>query len=389
MRLLAFALLAVHASTQGFAGFTNLTLQNPTGQGSPSIPATVYYPANAPGHQSPLLPQPGGHPVLVFLHGLNVLGSGYGALGERFAQRGYVVVLGNTAQSSATQQLADGIATFAALGLANTQPGHFLQGALDMTRAGVAGHSMGGSTTIGCLAANPGYRAGFCFSPGITPAASQVQVPLGICHGTGDQFLDWQTFGQSLYQNLTAVQDLKFFYVLNQDCTHGNVAGYSQATQLDRDVFDASSRVAIGFFDRYLRGEAKALEDAIGPSARAEPRLFQLDLEVRTPELWLFGTPSIGQQVSFRIAAQPGPTWLLWAAAESNWPSPFGTVLLDPATLSVFTSGTIGADHLWTLPLVLPNDPGLVGLQFPFQGLGFDHLGNGELTGLLRLAIGS
>jgi dienelactone hydrolase len=143
-----FALLfAAPLFAQSFAaGHANLVLANPTGQGSANIPATVYYPAATAGLGVPLLPRPGGHRVLVFLHGLNVLGSGYGALGTRFAQHGYVVVLGNTAQSSASLQVQDGIATFAALAQANSQPG-LLQGALDMTRVGLAGHSMGGATT--------------------------------------------------------------------------------------------------------------------------------------------------------------------------------------------------------------------------------------------------
>lgn len=364
-------LLAAPLIAQNFAaGRADLVLGNPTGQGSANIPATVYYPATTPGPGAPLLPQAGGHRVLVFLHGLNVLGSGYGAVGTRFAQHGYVVVLGNTAQSSATLQVQDGIATFAALAQANTQPG-LLQGALDMTRVGLAGHSMGGATTPGVLAANPGYRCGFCFAPGVAPAASQVTVPMAVCHGAGDTFLDWQTFGLPLYQNLTAVAQLRSFHLMNTDCTHGNVAGFVQTTQIDRDVFTATSKVALGFFDCFLDGNVDGLERVIGGEARNEPRLLQLDCEVRTPQHWSVGRPGLGQTFTLRIAAEPGPVALFSAASQASWSTPFGLALLDPASLLVVATGATANDRLWSLPVPVPTDPSLVGYTVSTQGLGF------------------
>jgi dienelactone hydrolase len=378
-----FALLfAAPLFAQSFAaGHANLVLANPTGQGSANIPATVYYPAATAGLGVPLLPRPSGHRVLVFLHGLNVLGSGYGALGTRFAQHGYVVVLGNTAQSSASLQVQDGIATFAALAQANSQPG-LLQGALDMTRVGLAGHSMGGATTPGVLAANPGYRCGFCFSPGVAPAAAQVTVPMAVCHGAGDTFLDWQTFGLPLYQNLTAVQQLRSFHLMNTDCTHGNVAGFVQATQVDRDVFAATSNVALGFFACFLDGDVQGLEHVIGDAARSEPRLQQLDCEVRAPQHWAAGRPGLGQTFLLRIGTEPGPVALFTAASQASWPTPFGLALLDPGSLLVVAAGTAANDRLWSLPVAVPTDPSLVGFPLLTQGLGLGTAPTWLTTGL-------
>lgn len=384
---LLVALLAAPLLAQGFAaGRADIVLANPTGQGSANLPATIYYPAATAGLGVPLLPQPGGYRVLVFLHGLNVLGSGYGALGTRFAQNGYVVVLGNTAQSSATLQVQDGIATFAALAQANTQPG-LLQGALDMTRVGLAGHSMGGATTPGVLAANPGYRCGFCFAPGVAPSAPQVTVPMGVCHGAGDTFLNWQTFGLPLYQNLTAVQQLRSFHLLNSDCTHGNVAGYVQATQVDRDVFAATSKVALGFFDCFLDGDVAGLEQVIGTEARSEPRLQQLDCEVRAPQHWAVGRPGLGQTFTLRIAAEPGPVGLFTAASQATWSTPFGLGLLDPATLVVVATGAVANDRLWSLPVLVPADPALVGVTVLTQGLGLVPAAVLGTTGLVTTVI--
>lgn len=387
MRTLALLLVTGSAVAQGIAGFTDLTFPNPTTQGTANIDATVWYPATAAGRNAPLRARPGGYPVLVFLHGLNVIGSGYAALGQRFAEHDYVVVLGNTARSSATTQIDDAIATFPALVNANGQTGHFLQGALDMTRAGIAGHSMGGSTTPAVLAANPGYRAGFCFSPGVTPGAAQVQVPMGVCHGTGDTLLDWQTFGLTCYQNLTAVQQLRFFYVMNQDCNHGNIAGYVQASQVDRDVFTSTCRVALGFFDCFLNGAVSGLENAIGNTARAEPRLHRLDLEVRQPQLWMTGSSAIGNTATFVVAAMPGFAGLFFAFADGNWPSPFGTVLIDQATLGIVGSGTAASSCLWQYSLAIPNSPGYVGMHLSLQGLGTDHQSALRVTGRWHLDV--
>lgn len=375
-------LLAAPLVAQTFAvGHADLVLANPTGQGSANIPATIYYPATTTAPSAPLLPRAGGYRVLVFQHGLNVLGSGYGALGSRFAQNGYVVVLGNTAQSSATLQVQDGIATFAALAQANAQPG-LLQGALDMTRVGLAGHSMGGATTPGVLAANPGYRCGFCFAPGVAPAAAQVTVPMGVCHGAGDTFLNWQTFGLPLYQNLTAVSQLRSFHLMNTDCTHGNVAGFVQATQVDRDVFAVTSKVALGFFECFLDGDVAGLERVIGSEARSEPRLQQLDCEVRAPQHWSVGRPGLGQTFTLRIAAEPGPVGLFTAASQVSWSTPFGLALLDPASLVFVAAGAVANDRLWSLPVAVPADPALVGLALLTQGLGTEPSTALRTTGL-------
>src|SRR5205823_2176496 len=120
MRTFALTLLVTgSAVAQGVAGFTDLSFPNPTSQGSPSLDATVWYPATAAGQNAPLRGRPGGYPVLVFLHGLGVFGSGYAALGQRFAEHDYVVVLANTARTSPTTQIDDGIATYPALVQAN------------------------------------------------------------------------------------------------------------------------------------------------------------------------------------------------------------------------------------------------------------------------------
>lgn len=380
-------LLAATAPAQGYpAGFRDLAFPNTTGQGSATIPSTVYYPAQSAGRDAPILSRSGGWPVVVFLHGFAALGSLYPSLGESLARDGFVTVLHNTAQFAAVTQVQDGIALFTALVTANGQTGNALKDALDMSRAGVAGHSMGGGSTVNVLASNPGYKAGLCFAPVSSNNTALVRVPLGVVHGTGDTIVSWQQ-GLGIFQGATGATGMRFLYQMNADCSHTNVAGILMASQTDRDVFARTSSIAAGFFARYLGGDVSGLERVIGPTARAESRLVQLYLNVLEPELWGFGSTAIGQSPRLTLAAQPGPAGIFAAAGEGNLSTVFGTLRLDPATAFPLAIGTTGQDWLYSVTIPIPNDVGLVGAKVPFQGVGGKAQSSFGLTGLWRILV--
>lgn len=380
MRLLSclLPLLApVALAAQGLfpVGFTDLALANNTGSGSATIPARVHYPALSAGRNAALRPQTGGYPVVVFLHGFSALGRQYPALGDHFAARGMITVLHDTAQFDAALQVRDGVALLSALQNANTQIGGFFEGALDMTRSGVCGHSMGGGSTVNVLAQNPGYRAGFCFAPVFPGSATgQVRVPIGIVHGTGDTIVPWSQ-GQNLFLAATAYTGQKLLYLMNGDANHINVVGFLLSTQADREVWDRSARVAYGFFARHLEGRVAALEETFGPTAASEARLVSLSAGVEATELWLVGSTSIGQSTRLTVLAEPGPAAVLLAAGTASLPTPFGTLLLDPATLQTLAAGNAGANRLFVRNLTIPADMSLIGAQVPLQGIGLGRDG--------------
>jgi dienelactone hydrolase len=367
-RLLAFALSAT-AMAQLPAGYITTAFPNPTGQGSGLLTARVYYPALSAGFNAPLRVLAGGYPVIVFLHGYGGIGSFYTVLGKMFAEAGYVVVLGNTAQFSASTQVLDGRALFPALQHANSQAGTFLEGALDMSRAGVCGHSMGGGSTVNVLLHNPGYAAGFCFAP-VSASSAAVRVPLGVVHGTGDTTLAWASTGQAVYQQATNYTGMKVFYLLDNSCNHTNVAGLSLSSQTSLAVWTRCAAVAVGFFGRFLNDEPGGLEEIIGPAGRAEPRLAQVSVEVETPDVWQVGAAAIGQSTRISMAAEPGIASIFAAAGTYSVATPFGTLLLDPATLAIAQTGTIAADRLLSITLSVPNTPALIGARVYFQAAG-------------------
>ena len=231
------------------AGYRDLSFPNTTGQGSSTLSARVYYPATAAGANTPMVTPPaGGYPLGVFLHGWLQQGTSYPKLGNFLAKKGYVAVLNNTGQFSSSVQGNDAKAYYPALSVASTQPGNFLQGAIDMNRAALSGHSMGGGNTIEVLANNPGFRCGFVFAP-IYPGASttaQVDVPLGVIHGEGDFVLIWSLTGLNVYNQATGVTGLRTFYRMDFSCGHNNLTSLIQLTSTDQEVWRARCRRSPG-----------------------------------------------------------------------------------------------------------------------------------------------
>lgn len=384
--LAAFAALALSCSVAGQeAGYRDLTFPNTTGQGSNTLSARVYYPATSSGSNAPMIPPPaGGYPVVVYLHGWTQTGASYSKLGSYLSRKGYVAVLNNTAQFSFSTQAADGKAYFGALSAANTQVGAFLEGALDMSRVGLSGHSAGGGNTITVLADNPGYRCGFVFAP-IDPGAgtsAQVEVPLAVIHGEGDLVLLWQLTGLNIYNEATNARGLRTFYRMTFGCGHNNLVGLFHLTSTDQEVWRVSKRVMRGFFDHFLGVDQRGLDVVIGDSARAEPRLSELYLSVETPTLWTAGDAQLGQTVTMHVASEPG---LVVLAASGGLgtplPTPFGELVLDPSTLLTSWVSQVGAERYATTSLAIPSVPSLVGFQLALQALGVGTGAGSSLSG--------
>ena len=327
-------------------GYRNLTLPNPTSQGSSSLPVRVYYPATASGQNAPIITPPAaGYPTVVFLHGLFQIGRAYSRLGEHLAKKGYVAVLNETGQFSSSLQADDGAALFHALVVANGQSGNVLEGALDMSRAGLCGHSVGGGNTVTVLATNPGYQAGLVFAP-IYPGASttnQVNVPLGIIQGTGDLVLAWGLTGLPMFNAAHNFTGLKTLYLFGFSGGHNNVPGLYVITSGDSAVWQRSKRVMTGFFDRYLKDDVAELDKVIGATALSEPLLSTIYVEIEAPDVWLTGQPSIGQTVQINTSSEPGVA-IYGAAAATTSPiaTPFGDLLLDPTSIFVPYSAAVG-----------------------------------------------
>lgn len=373
--LLACALwaLPVPASAQSShqVGWHDVVLANPSGFGSPALAARIAYPAAAHGRNVPVLPQAGGWPVIVFLHGYAQLGRDYQALGEAWARAGFVVAQLDTAQWNFLDLWDDGIAMFGALGAANAASGTLLAGAFDMQRVGIAGHSMGGATTGLVLACNPGYRCGLALAPvfpGVT-AAGMVTVPFGIVVGTGDMITPPGIFAEPFFEAVASQHGLKFLYTMNVECDHMNVAGLSMSPT--PDVFARVVDVGAAFFRHFLLEDSNAIERCVGPTALAESRLVSVQQRIAEPRVWASRPLRIGRRTRLSLAAEEGIGAILVAGSTAPaMPTVVGTLLLDPASAFAWRVAELPRERRIDAMLEVPDDPLLAGFTIAFQAIG-------------------
>ena len=371
--LSAALLLATAGAAQPFqAAFRDLPLQNRTSQGSTVLQARVYYPGYAPVQNAPMIPRQGGYPVYVFLHGMGSIGSMYTEHGRMFAERGYVCVLSDTAQSDGALQYLDGIAIYPSLTAENEDPQSFFYGALDMSHAAIGGYSMGGMSSMRVLSANCGYIAGFAHAPAGGTFWGRVEgihcrQPFAIVQGTGDTVVSWQGGGYDWWSQ-TGFTGEKVFYLLDGACNHMNVCSVPSQAQIDKDIFMRAMSVCFGFLDAHVKGITAGLEEVLGGRARVEPHLTGLYFEVQQPALWTIRT---GNVISLREVSEPGGMMLLASLGMSSNPTQFGILELAPETLTVPMSCSIDQGRFLTRDWFVPS--ALAGLLVHVQSLGVDN----------------
>ncbi|MCB9880438.1 MAG: hypothetical protein H6832_15270 [Planctomycetes bacterium] len=393
--LTALVLLASSLIAQGpyRVGARYEAFINPTSSGSSLLYSSVYYPAITDGYQAPIVKRSGGHPVLVFLHGFGAVGQMYPELAFDWARAGYVVVLQNTAQNDPPLQIKDGTAVFHALVKENSTRGSFYEGQLDTKRFVIAGHSVGGANAVHVLANNPGYRAGFAWSPyagvdGKYTASSgpKITVPFGVAGGVGDKVTPWDKHGRPIYDNLNT-NVLKFAYVFDEEGDHATVVSWTTSKlPVALDVFTRSMLVARGLFDHVLFGDPGSLDEAIGLTARVDAHLRSLSTDVQTPCYIKRGVDRIGQLALFQLVAADGYAVHMLALQRIETTTPVGTLYLDPNTIFILQVTYQTNAGIALYPHLVPNDVRMKGLVFPVQALLIGSRGV-ELSNELMLAV--
>lgn len=390
--LLTAALLAASPAAAQLekVGFITTTFKNPTSSGSANLAVQVHYPATSSGKNATLKTVAGGWPVVVFLQGFTVAASSYTRAADYIAARGYVVVINDTSSLSPDGQAADGIAQYSAVASENAKANGFFKGALDPKRVGLAGHSMGGGTTVRVLASNPGYLAGVPIAPWDLKLlfnrdypksyAPKVKVPLAILHGQGDSTVAWSQ-GKAFYDLATAYRQLKTMYLFNNSGGHSNVAGTVINNTTDQAIFNRSMSVLVGFMDAYVKNDSSGLENVLGPTARAEIYLSQIMHHVDQTELWLTGNTTLGSKFNMQALAKPGPAVLAAGLRIAPVMTVFGPFVLNGAAMALVNRAPASSLGLQTTPLQIPNDATLKGLAVTFQALGSNTPGMLRLTG--------
>jgi len=374
---LVWTLLVSTALGQQPTSYVDVSWPNVTGAGSPLLDARIHYPSVSTGPSSAIAPNPGGYPVVVFLHGFGMLGNDYASIGDLLASEGFVAVMLNTAQYSYVDMEHDARAVFPAIASANRAPGGFFEGSLAADRVGLLGHSMGGAVIAYVLnddpsetSANPGYLCGLALAPvdpAVVGASTTVRVPIGLVSGEGDTLTPPSSHAVPYYASLQPSEGLKFHYQMGLSCDHMNIIGLASN---DPSVYERTILITLGFFGQFLGGSLVGLDAVLGPEGQADPNLSNLEMDAAVPQSWASGDLAIGTQTRISVAAENGFSGLLAAQSTSNpMTTSYGPLLLDPSSAFSVVETYIAGERLDVM-LTVPNSPVLVGTTFAVQGAG-------------------
>jgi acetyl esterase/lipase len=184
----------------------------------------------------PASPGPGTHPLVVFLHGWNVLDvESYRGWLEHLARRGNVVVYPRYQTSALTLPTTFTGNAVAALRTALVELGSGGHAAVDPARAGVVGHSFGGvlAANLAAIAAAeslPTMRAVMCAEPGTAGFGvyeDYADVPSGtllLAIAGEDDLVVGTTDARRIFLGTTAVPLADKDYVLLRTDEHGTPA---------------------------------------------------------------------------------------------------------------------------------------------------------------------
>lgn len=299
-RSLAAAALAVASAT---AGVTAQDLSQP-GPRTPAqrdvtvvrangstFTATVHYPATAAQAGSPVDAANGPYPIIAFGHGFVTPISNYASTAAHLASWGFIVMLPQTQGSlfpSHAAFAADFVSALDWMGAQGGVAGSAWAGAVDASRRGAMGHSMGGGAALLAADADPSIRAVVPMAaaetnPSSTAACNGIAVATRIINGSQDTIVAPSTNGP-MYANLRGPSQLVtitggshcgFIDSAIAFCDSGSITRAAQLAIVRREVTEfmlllpARRRVALG--RRVGRARARRGRRAAG-AADAGPR---------------------------------------------------------------------------------------------------------------------
>jgi len=385
----AIALFAASALAQTYplVASRDVAWPNTTGQGTSTLFTRVYYPSTVQGHNAPVLPKKGGWPVLLFLHGWSFMGRDYPTLCAEWARQGFVVVAPDTAIWNYVTLTQDAHANLGAIAAANATAGGPFQDAFDLSRIGVAGHSMGGGTTAFVVAQNPQIRCVFAFAPAAPTgsSAAAITLPFGCVVGDGDVLTPHWQHAQPFVSAVDAGAPIKFMARLDATSDHFSIVGMSGVTP----DFTRAVGMSVGFFRHFLDVDADALEQCLGPTVVADPLVVAIEQDIAHPRIWSAGALVPGATVRISVAAESGDG-LIFAgpAVPVGVPTAIGTLLLDPNQAFTWIASLVPDVDRLDAQLYVPNTTAVIGVEFALQPAAPTSSANMQFGSIKEFVVG-
>lgn len=267
--------------------FVDARRPTPANGEAPALPTrtletTILYPAASasPAGGRPPPAAPGGpFPLIVFAHGFTGSPAAYDKLLRAWAGAGYVVAApafplsngdapGGPTQNDLPNQPGD-VSFLITQIVASAKGDGPIRGAVDPGRIAVAGHSMGGNTTLGVVlntcCHDDRVTAAVVLAGGEVPMPNGQYVvrdptPVLFVHGDADSVVPYAA-GRRAFADAVAPK----FFVTLLGADHGQpfLGGTDPAAAV-------VVRTTLDFFDRYLKGRDDGLARLRGDGVRAD-----------------------------------------------------------------------------------------------------------------------
>jgi len=270
-----------HVGPFAVAQRTIVTTNPDTGN---QIQTVLYYPAN--GDEV----DPAGAPyaALVFAHGFMATTSSYPGDGEHLASWGYIVAMPNFPNENTAVRASDAQHVLDYLEAENTEPSSLFYGKIDAGRLGIAGHSLGGLTTVMVSARDTRIRAAVALDPVNPPdfvamewdyetEAPQITAPVLVI-GAPAQYCNSFANYNDMYPLIGSEHKAKIVLTNGSHCDFmltDNQAFYTACYWMCGGSYNANRvRLPVGYmtawFNYYLRSQTEYYTYLYGAEAQAD-----------------------------------------------------------------------------------------------------------------------
>ncbi len=358
------------------AGWRQVTVTRP---GGGAFTARLFYPATATGAGTAYDGSAAPYPALSSGHGFLTNRSYYQSTLEHLATWGYFVIATESGMELFPNHsnYADDLRyCLTYLETAAADSASWLFGQVDVTRFGLAGHSMGGGASI--LAAARDARVDAVASlaaaetnPSAQAAMTSVLVPIRLIVGSSDGIVSPSTT-RAMYDNgrpprqFAAIQGGWHCGFLDSNLLFGCDSGpLARAEQLRR-----TRRLLTEFFNLYLKGDQGPWRVVWGPDWDADPQvLTDRDAGLALAPATQIGITYFGAEAAYTLTltnSSPYTTSYTLLAEENAWPVAFAPP--QTASLAPGQATTVQAVVQTPAGVMLAGDRALVSARSDRDG---------------------